>query len=484
MQIDIPRKKCPICNKPLTCHVIPKEALKRFIESKESIYEDPILGRDNVVKRYEKSLSQTSKAGSIKNLMRFCWTTHLTPKQLIALAYKDKRIVEKLCDDWEDYVLEKYENPTLDFGNQALNKHTCVHIAKSVKGFFKRNKLSLSDVTFSRIFDFKARIPRKRTYVPTKKDIRTFWNMALPRDKLLIQFGVNVPLRREEMCGQLHTGQWALTGVTWEKLGDLTKPHPMLIFEDWELKGQGKDQYEGCLFIGFLSESVRKGLIERKKQEQERFRLTKDEWEDKGYTFISEFTEKTKVFLSSQRRINEKEKTVSINPLGYHAIGNVMMRNQRRCGIPLHFHCFRNFFQDMLNVYSRKNTEAREIGQEDYSVFENVLVGHKIQGTKRIYSNPEKYGDEILKVWKQVEPYIDLEFPEKTKEQLVKSKFKELREKYIKEGKESEEASDLAFEVVLKEQRMMLLKDMDSLKDTMKEALVEADKKYRRKTTE
>jgi hypothetical protein len=415
----------------LITHKIPEEAIQRFINSKESFYNN-----DNVVQRYLNSLSPKTVIGNSRAILRFCWIIHMTPRELIEMAKKDKDDTEKMLDDAETYCLQSYENPTFDF-NKTLPKNTAKFIAKAVKGFYKLNKLSMERVTLAKLM--KLRTEKQRNFLPTKKDIRAFRDMASPRDRLLIEFNTNIPLRREEISESL----------TWKKL-DLTKPYSMIIFHDFQLKGSGKGKFEGCLFLGIISESVRQKLIQRKKEEEERFRTMKEKYEALGYKFVSEFTEDTKVFLSSEVTINEETKEVSIEPLSYKAVGNMIQSIQKRSGIPLSLHKLRDYFQDQINSHC---------GEDANSVYANCFIAHKIAGTKRIYSHPEKQYQDVLRVWKKVEAYIDLDFDETQ----INIKLKDRARQLQSEGKGIDEILD----TVLKERTQMLIQEVSSLKDSL-----------------
>jgi len=431
MQINISSKICPVCKKSLITHKIPEEAIQRFINSKESFYND-----DNVVQRYLNSLSPKTVIGNSRAILRFCWIVHMTPRELIEMAKKDKNDTEKMLDDLETYCLQTYENPTFDF-NQTLPKNTAKFIAKAIKGFYAWNKLSMERKTLFKLM--KLRTEKQRNFLPTKKDIRAFRDMASPRDRLLIEFNANIPLRREEIEESL----------VWKKL-DLTEPYKMVIFEDFELKGHGKGKFEGCLFLGIICESVRAKLIQRKKEEEERFKAMKEKYEALGYKFVSEFTEDTKVFLSSEVTINEETKEVSIEPLSYKAVGNMIQSIQKRSGIPLSLHKLRDYFQDQINSHC---------GSDSVSVYANCFIAHKIEGTKRIYSHPEKQYEDVLRVWKKIEPFVDLDYDESQ----INIKLKDRARQLQSEGKSIDEILD----TVLKERTQMLITEVSSLKDSL-----------------
>ena len=476
MEIKIEGKICPICKKPLVTHPIRQKALDRFMNSKASIRNKD---NDNVMKRYARSLAKTSQINSLRAIMKFCRIVHKTPAELINMGYKkisenyeirDTSEIEKMLEDFETYCLEAYQNPTLDFA-KILPKNTCLLIGKSVRGFFRVNKFDLPQETLSNLFSM--RIDKKKDYVPTKKDIKRFISYANPRDKLLFEFATNIPLRRQEITGQDVTGEWSLTGLTWAKLGDLSQPYPMIVFKDYELKGRAKKKYQGCLFIGILCESLRKKLLTRKDEERLRFQKEKEKWESKGYVFKSEFSENTKVFLSSEVTIEGK--TVTIEPLSYKAIGHAQTTIQRRTKLGLSIHLLRDYLQNMLNAHAR----------EDFnSVYANAMLSHKIEGTARFYSHPEQQYDQVLEVFKKVEPYIDLDYDETKIQNIMLQKAKELRKKLKKEGKSEDEILEKVIGKIMKERTQMLIADMAILKDTMLSEIKNAEIQHKRRTTE
>lgn len=455
MELRITPKVCAVCGKPLISHIIPEDAIKRFLASHECVYEN-----ENVVKAYLDSLSQKTLAGHSRAILRFCWITGKTPRELVAMGFnkiglRDVSQIEKLLDSLENYCIKAYENPTLQF-EKTLPKSSIALIASTTKGFFTANKLDCSKKTLRTLM--KLRGAKVRTFVPTKKDIKEFRNYANPRNKLLIEFTTNICLRRSEIQEFLD----------WEKIGDLSKPCPMIVFKDFELKGHGKGKYEGCLFLGIICESVRKKLIQRREEERQRFIDAKATWESKGYKFTSEFTKKTKVFLSSEATINEQDKTVSIEPLDYKTMGNLIDEIQKRSKIPLSLHKLRDYFQDQVNAHC-SNEELK-------SVYANAFLGHKVQGTKRIYSHPETQHDKVLEVWKPLEPYVDLDFDESTITIKLKERARQLQE----QGKTIEEIMD----AVLKEQTQMMLTEVGKLKDSMILEVRKAEEEHKRRTEE
>jgi len=449
MNIDIPNKYCPICSKnkkrrqgvSLIGHTIPEIALQRFINSKESVFEE-----DNVVRRYMKNLpSERTHGIAIRSLMRFCWIVHKTPREIIAMNPRKLRL---LLQDFEDYVLKGYSEEPTFWLEKVLPKHQCLHIAKSIKGFLKANAYPFTEMEYKSIFTqtlFKMQIKKKKEYIPTKDDIREAYAWANERDKLIIHFLTNIPLRREE-----------LLKVTWKKLGDLSKPYPKVDFYDVELKGSGVGKYKGCHLTMIICESLRKALIERKEKEKQRFK-------DNGIMITDEEFENLPVFLSSD--VKEEDGKKRIEPLSFSAIGNMFFDIQRRAKIPISCHSFRYYVQSITNKILGIN-----------SPFSYYFVGHKLP---RILANYDKiYNDynEVLEAFKKIEPYVDLFYDETKITDQLKARALELQA----QGKSLTEIVD----TILKERTQMLIKEMTSVLPTLQLELEKAEEKYKKRYEE
>jgi len=452
--IRIPMKFCPICSKirksgsSLIGHTVPEQALERFINSKESIFED-----DNSVRRYMNKLSENSRPSAIRGLMRFCWIVGKTPKELLAMNPKRLKM---LLEDFETYVLEKYENPTYNL-EQYFPKHTCLQVSKAIKGFIKANGVGLTELEYKSIFTdriFKMAIPKQKDYAPTKKDIRTAYSHAPESSKLLLHFLTNVPLRRGE-----------LKHLTWKKLGDLAKPYPKIDFFDVELKGSGKGKYKDTHLTMIISESLRKELLKHKESERQRFK-------DNGILITDEQFENLQVFLSSDTLETEEGK--KILPLSKSAIGNLFNDLQRKSRIPLSCHSFRYYVQGVT---------IKVLGKD--SPFTYYFIGHKLPMILAKYSKIWQNKDEVLEEFKKVEPYLDLFYDEtKLGDQLKLRAFELWNQKKPLNPEEQMKALGEVVDTILKERSQMLIKEMTELKETMFLELRKAEKEYKRRYEE
>jgi hypothetical protein len=437
--------------------MIPQNALDRFINSKDSV-----RNGDNVVLRYANSLAEKTQINSLRSLMRFCWCVKKTPKELMDMAYvkigeaelKSESDVEKMLDDFETEILRQYKNPNINFEG-ILTKNMCILIAKAIKGFYGQNKINLGRKTLNNLYNMH--IEAQHTYVPTKEDIKKFREHAPEHFKDFISFVTSVCLRREEIAESL----------TWSKI-DLSKPYPMVILKEHELKGHGKGRYEGTLFLGIVAESVRKKFILRKENERKRFEDTKSLYESKGYKFVTPFSEGTHVFTASEVTIDEEKKEVGIYPLSHDAIGDIFEKTQKITKIPLSCHLLRDYVQDMINRYC---------GQEANSVYANCMLAHKIEGTRRIYSHPEQQYDKVLEVWKMIEPYVDLDLDSNTVSLKLFEKFQELRKKGIPEEDAFKKAVDERIQ-------MLLTQDTELIRRQIEIDLKKAEESRKKRETE
>lgn len=447
-EFRIPLKLCPICSKnrkreqgvTLLGHTIPEDALERFKNSPEAI-----LNNDNLVKRYERSLSSRTKPIGIRSLMRSCWILHLTPKEIMSMNPSD---LKRLLDDFETYFLENYDNPnpTIDF-ERFIKRSQCLTISKSLKGFIKVNGVKLSDTEYRSIFKnlFDLPIIKQKDYVPTKEEIRTFYAHAPEHSKILIHFLTNVPLRREE-----------LRKVTW-KMIDLDKPYPQLTLEAIFLKGHAKGKYQNVHFTSIICESLRKALIDLKEKEKKRFR-------DNLIPISEEDFENLPIFLSSDCTMNQEGKK-QIEPLHYSALGNLFFNLQRKIKIPISAHSFRYYVQGISN---------KMIGLQ--SAWTYFFIGHKLPLILASYDRSYKNYDEALENFKKIEPYVDLFYDETKIEDKLKMRFTQLKT----EGKTDSEALDTIF----KERSQMLVQEMNSFKGVILGQIKKAEEEHKRRTEE
>lgn len=445
MQIDIVKKLCPICSRnktrhqgiSLMGHTIPSEAIERFTRSKESFFEE-----DNAIERYKRNLSESTHHIAISSVLRFCWISHLTPKQLLEM---EPRKLRMLLTDFETFVLNGYDNPTLDL-QKYLTRTQALAIGRSIKGFLKANFVNFTETEYKGIFQklFDMAIPRKKNYVPTKIDIRKAYSYATKRDKLVIHFLTNCCLRREE-----------LLGLTWKKL-DLDREYTKLDLEDFELKGHGRGKYSGCHYTMIICESLRKALIEYKEETLKRFR-------DNLIPISEDEFKKRAIFSSSDITEDKGEKT--IRPLEYSSLGNAFDDLRKKSGVPLSCHSFRYYSQGIA---------IRTLGKDSQWIY--FFLGHKLPTILSHYARDYENYDEVLKAFKKLEPYLDLFYDEtKVKEQLTQRAIELQRE-----GKDMSEIID----TVVKERNEMFLSEITQLKTRMVELQKESELEKRRRTEE
>jgi hypothetical protein len=415
-------------------HIIPQKAREKFVDSKESIFEN-----DNTVKRYMNSLSPKSRRVALTSLIRGCWILHKTPKEIMELEPKKLRM---LLNDFETFVLDGYKNPTL-YLEKYLTKNQCLGIGKALKGFIKTNAVKLGDLEYKAIFKNLFDLPiDSDIFTPNKNDIRTVYSHATETFKLLIHFETNCPLRREEVQESL----------TWNKLGDLSLPYQKIDFVDTELKGHGIGKYKGCHFTMIICESLRKALLEYKEKEKKRFR-------DNLIPISEEEFNNLPIFLSSDISETEGEKT--IEPLSYSAYGNAFYSLQKRTKIPLSFHSFRYYVQEVIE---------KMLGTD--SPWNYFFLGHKLPLIQATYSHLYKNYDEVLKAFKKVEPYLDLFYDETKVNDQLKIRFTQLKA----EGKTDSEALD----GVLRERSQMLVQEMNTFRETMLSQIKQSEEKYKK----
>jgi hypothetical protein len=475
--IDVSLKTCPICTRnknrvqgtSLMGHTIPEKARKRFILSSESI-----LNGDNLIQRYERSLSQSTKGIAIRSIMRFCWIVHKTPKELMSMDLKELR---KLLDDFETFFLGQYKNPnpTVDF-EKIIPRNQCRAIASSVKGFLKRNEIGFTDKQYEVIFEnlFALAVPKQKHYVPTKEDLRKAYSHVPESSKILIHFLTNVPLRRTE----------ALKAITWNKIGFpiideqtkqsrfissyipiydkvreglIEKSYPEIILEAESLKGHGNRKYKNTHFVAIICESLRKALIELRQKERERFRQN-------GIIISEDEFNNLPIFLSSDTTTNNQGQK-EIRPLEFSALGNVFFMLQKRTKIPLSCHSFRYYVQGVCD---------RMLGKD--SVFALFFLGHKLPTIKASYDLDYLNYDLALENFKKIEPYVDLFYDENKIEDKLKMRFTQLKT----EGKTDSEALDTIF----KERSQMLVQEMNSFKGVILGQIEKSEEEHKRRTKE
>jgi len=433
---------------------IPREALKRYLLSNAVKYNG-----ENVLYTYLKTLSSTVQDMYARLILRFSWIVKMTIADLIELGKKDVEELNKLLNDFEEYILEEYKNPSKSL-EKTLKKSQLLNMCKGVKGLLRANHVNVDRKVFQRIFNMH--LEPQRGYVPTKEEIKRFYAQAGNRLKLVIQFLTNVPLRRKE-----------LLELRWSDL-NLEEKEPILVLKAHRLKGSGRGRYEGCVFAMVICENLRKALKKRKEEEQSRFkRLYESEVKrlsDKvlGMETIKkklkhlEWSDDIHVFLSSYYEYDEERDVYYIKPLSWKTLGNEFNKLAKKTGIPITVHSFRYFTETtILNVQGRNSPML------------DLALGHKMSGVRSRYGKLYEDKAKMRELFKELEPYLDLLYEGEKKEQIAKKKFQEA----LAQGKTPDEA----FEVALKTYEQFLLRDFQAMKEILKKEMKEASKEYERK---
>ena len=297
---------------------IPREALKRYFLSNAVKYKG-----ENCLYNYLKTLSSTVQDMYARLILRFSWIVNMTLSELVELGRKNVEELNKLLNDFEDWILEEYQNPSKSL-SKVLKKSQLLNMAKGVKGCLRANGVNVDRRVFQRIFSMH--LEPQRGFVPNKDEIKKFYTQANDRLKLIIQFLTNVPLRRKE-----------LLELKWKDL-NLEEKEPILVLKAHRLKGSGKGRYEGCTFAMVICENLRKALKKRKEDEQKRFkRLYESEVKrlsDKGLDMETikrklkhlEWSDDIHVFLSSYYEYDEERDVYYIKPLSWKTLGNEFNR--------------------------------------------------------------------------------------------------------------------------------------------------------------
>ena len=453
---SIPSKRCPICGKYLINHNIPFTAVQRFINSKHSV-----LNGQNLVLKYFSTLLTSSIEMASRGLIRSCWILGMTPKELIELGLNNKQELKKKLDSLDLYLVNYFNTLKTPSTHPVITKHSVKNICRSLAGFLRVNGVVQRGELFPRVFSMN--IPKQRNYLPSKSDLKKLYHYAKTlRDKCLIQFLVNCPLRKRE-----------ITRVKWSDI-DFSEEYPILTIEDKRLKGEGKGKYAGCRFAMVVCKNLKKLLEKLKEQEQARFRQCRrkeiERLVQKGYP-LNEAEEMTKhliwnedlpIFLSSDFTMDKRKGVRVIKKLEQRSIGYLFNELQKISGLPISPHLFRNYLETVI---------TSKLGQANPLV--DLALAHKPTGVRSKYQEVWRNKEQMLQWYKKIEPYIDLELEPKKKVEIALKKFKELKAKGVTE----EEAFTKAFETV----QMMFLKEMTEVKDALLREIEEAREEYERK---
>jgi len=453
---SIPSKKCPICGKYLINHNIPFSAVQRFINSRYSI-----VNGQNVVLKYFSTLLPSSIEMASRGLIKACWILHMTPKEIVQLGINNKEELKKKLDSLDLYLVNYFSSLSSPSTHPVISKHSVKNICRSLAGFLRVNGVVQRGELFPRVFSMN--IPKQKNYLPSKSDLKKLYHYAKTlRDKCLIQFLVNCPLRKRE-----------ITRVKWSDI-DLSEEYPILTIEDKRLKGQGKGKYQGCRFSMVVCKNLKRLLKKLKEVEQARFRQCRrkeiERLVQEGYS-LNEAEEKTKhliwsdnlpIFLSSDFVMDKRRGVRIIKRLEQRSIGYLFNELQKISGLPISPHLFRNYLETII---------TSKLGQANPLV--DLALAHKPTGVRSKYQEVWKDKEQMIKWFKVIEPYIDLELEPKKKVEIALKTFKELKAKGISE----EEAFTKAFEKV----QMMLLKEMTEVKEALLREIEEAREEYEKR---
>ena len=151
-----------------------------------------------------------------------------------------------------------------------------------------------------------------------------------------------------------------------------------------------------------------------------------------------------------------------IKRLEQRSIGYLFNELQKISGLPISPHLFRNYLETII---------TSKLGQANPLV--DLALAHKPTGVRSKYQEVWKDKEQMIKWFKVIEPYIDLELEPKKKVEIALKTFKELKAKGISE----EEAFTKAFEKV----QMMLLKEMTEVKEALLREIEEAREEYEKR---
>ena len=215
-------------------------------------------------------------------------------------------------------------------------------------------------------------------------------------------------------------------------------------------------------------------MLERKKEELERFKaLYESEFKrlsDKGLNKETikqklkhlEWSDDTHVFLSSDNTYNKQKDVYEIRPLAWKTLGNEFNQLKKRTGIPITCHSFRYYVESVILSVQGRNSPLL-----DYA------LGHKPMGVRARYGKLYEDKERMRELFKELEPYLDLMYEPKKKENIAREKFREA----IRQGKTPEEA----FEIAMKMYEQFLIQDFRTIKEILKREMKEASEEYERK---
>lgn len=350
------------------------------------------------LKKYQRSLeSLDSKIRCITQVIRYCKFIGKNPKELVGYTPKTKEVKREKASDWLDDFCNEYLDWIEEYPEKkdVLSINSMAGLVGSVRGLYRENRLELPTSVGRQIF---KRVPKEwDTSTPNRKDIENYRKLMLcDRDKLAVHFDSTIPLRKNE-----------LRQLKWEDIKDFSEEYPYIILPYYRLKGK----YRGVWFIGIVCKSLKEELIKWKKELQTRFAKYKLKWSDSNHIFMTR--------IGIPRLMNRG------------AFNNLFVRASKEFKRKYHFkvtlHDFRRYFESYLDKAVRDGVEV----PRNYRYW---MLGHQLEGVSFHYNQVEAHIPNIIEMFKELEPYLDIDLPEPTE-----SKYQKLeREKgeLLKEVKE------------------------------------------------
>lgn len=309
--------------------------------------------------------NETTKARYAKYLMIYTAHTGLTPKQLIKLKQQQKNHeAEKLLDRFA--------------ADADMPLSTLRNISVAVKSFYKWNYEDLARACG------RVSSPRKKPYrTPTQKELATFIIGANPRDKALILFMASTRIREETVT----LLNWS---HVWNELFEQPRNPPHIAVMSRELKGKGRESYNGLEQHTFLTPDAKDALLAYKAWREERT----------GETIWKE----SPLFTSAYGKEPKRICTIHIRKCFHRA--------SKRTGLKFSAHDVGRFTQTQLeNARIQPNWIKK-------------ITGHKIRGEENPYSRPKI--EKLREAYRTAIPFLTTEIKEVTPEEIVEERVKEI----------------------------------------------------------
>lgn len=310
-------------------------------------------------------------------IIRFCEIMETNPTELCSHSTPQEREVkrykgEQLVDDFEDYWIEwRKENPT----DKSLTISTALSIVYSIRGMFRVNKVDLAKEVGKRIL--KLAPVSFETYTPTMEDIRHFRDTSpYLRDKVLIHFVSILPLRRNEV-----------RQLRWRDLeGFPHEEYSFVILRPERLKGKKK----GVWFVGIITKSLKKDLIEWQKEQKAQFKRLNQNW-----------SLNTPIWSPLMKLRISKTKMMSYDGFN-NATSKITVKFFKKYNIRITLHDLRRYFEKQIEI-------ARQHGVPVSKKYSYWFLGHKLEGVEFHYNQVEPHVPLIIELFKELEPFIDID---------------------------------------------------------------------------